>query len=337
MKNLHEFQTNLFCCIRNNRMKYSFNFGSSKVVLQNKGKKVGFRNSAFCVQDEETNIFELLIYSDDFDHSFHILDLIQCSSTIIQSEKTFDLESIKNALLISWNKPSDPPNIVYKQRDAGAYFSCSSYLYYATEMACNAFGNSQKENAIFKYDLARDLTEINPLDLSPANDWPDRVYYHSEQLRFGYSIIACYSILEELNLEIKATRDNPSSRDGSIWNDAVLNDLKGRLVNSGIISEITIPWLVRYAYKRPFKDVVKSSSLCEWADGENFRDFLISICDAILELSYIRDCIASHGVRDRVYELTIYDAENAYALLRKILLHYFFHDDRKFFNWHEGF
>jgi hypothetical protein len=205
-------------------------------------------------------------------------------------------------------------------------------------MAIMAYGDAQKENAIFKYDMARDLVDINTLSLSPKNDWYERIYYHSDQLKFGYSIIACYSILEELNLEIKASMNNPSTKkDGTIWNEFVLEDLKKRLESSNVTSNTTIPWLVRYDFKRPFKSVVNSSRLCEWSDGDKFRDFYIFICDAILELSYIRDCIASHGVRERVYELTIYDAENAYALLRKVLLLYFFHDNMQFFSYYNGF
>jgi hypothetical protein len=165
MRELHKFKTNLFCCIESNRKRFVFSFGLSQVILQNRNKDVVFRTTGFNVQDIKTNIYELLIFSDNFDHSFHILDLIQCSSTIIQSEKVFDLEGIKNALLLSWDKPIDPPNVIYRERNAGAYFTTSSDLYYAAEMACSAFGNSQKENAIFKYDLARDLTEINPLAL----------------------------------------------------------------------------------------------------------------------------------------------------------------------------
>lgn len=205
-------------------------------------------------------------------------------------------------------------------------------------MASCAFGIAQKENAIFKYDMARDLTEINPLALSPSNDWIDRVYHHSEQLRFGYSIIACYSILEELNLEIISNTKNPSTqKNGTIWNDSVLDDLKVRLERNGIPPDMTIPWLVRRDYKRPFKAVVQSCVPCEWSDGDKVRDFQIAIYDAILELSYIRDCMASHGVRERIYELSIYDAENAYALLRIILFRYFFRSPTKLFSWYEGF
>ena len=88
---------------------------------------------------------------------------------------------------------------------------------------------------------------------------------------------------------------------------------------------------------RPFKAVVDSSKLCEWSDGENIRDFQISVCDAILELSYIRDCMASHGVRERIYELTIYDAENAYSLLRRIMLLFYFFNDMEFKGWFSSF
>jgi len=262
------------------------------VVFSNVGKDIDFNDtSGLCTRDRHANIFELSILSDCFKHSFHIADLINCSNTIIQSEKFYDKESLVAAIMKSCDENIDPPN-TYRLRNAGHYFSSSPDLYFAAQMASFAFGNAQKENAIYKYEMARDLTDINPLSLSPSNDWPERMYFHSDQLKYAYSIIACYSILEELNLEIKANMNNPSTiKDGARWNDSVLCDLKDRLLLNNISSDITIPWLARYECNRPFKLVVQSNRLCEWSDGKEIRDFYISICDAILELSYIRDCI----------------------------------------------
>lgn len=332
----HEFKPNLFCCLKSNAKEIPFAFGVSRVVFKNIGKEAHFQTTV-SKAITRTNFFSLIVYSCDFDLALHIVDLIKSSMTILSSEKTYDLESIKNALLSSWNKKVDNPN-TYRLRIPGAYFSYTPDLYFATQMASIAFDNAKKENALFKYDMARDLTEVNPLDLSPTNDWVERVYYHSEHLKFGYSIITCHSILEELGLEIKASKQQPSTvEDGAKWNKIVHADLSDRLKKSGINPESTFPWLVRGKYNRPFKLAVNCSRGCDWSDGDVVRDFLITICDAILELDFIRDRIASHGVQERIYELTIYDVENAYALLREILLKYFFQNNKSFISWYSTF
>ena len=332
------FHTNLFCIINSAKDKIIFNFDNSKVIFVNQGKQYDIPISGVSsVHTSSENIYELIIISESFEEAFHIADLIKCSMAVIRSEKSLDLECLRNALAESCSKSLNTPHY-YSVRPTGGYYSTSPELLFAAQMASKAYGRAKEENAIYKYDMARDLIDINPLDLSPNNDLSDRIYFHSEQLKFAYAIITCYSIIEELNLEIKANSANPSMiNNGTEWNPSVLQDLKNRLKTNNIDPDITIPWIVRDSAERPFKSVVCSENYCEWSNKKNIRDFQIAIYDAILELSYIRDKLASHGVSDRVYKLTIYDTENAYALLRKILLLFFFSNDEQFFNWYEGF
>ncbi len=161
------------------------------------------------------------------------------------------------------------------------------------------------------------------MDLDPDNLAKVRCLSSLDKLRFAYSIIDIYSIIEELGLEIRANAQKPSIIN-NVWNDLVLSDLMHRLQDSNINPNKLIPWLSRKGKIRPFKAaVIDSAQLCPWSDCESVFDFEISIKDAILELGFQRNKLASHCVGERVAELDIIDLENAFSLLRTIFLDYF--------------
>ena len=94
-----------------------------------------------------------------------------------------------------------------------------------------------------------------------------------------------------------------------------------RLEKKDINPHTQLSWLRRNGIERPFKyKVVSSENLCDWSDGSVINDFTINICDAILELSYMRSHIASHKMNEKVLCLTVYDAVNAFNLARVCLL-----------------
>ena len=139
------------------------------------------------------------------------------------------------------------------------------------------------------------------------------------------SIIICYSILEELKLNI-ITKQNENSliSEGTKWNPEVYSRLSDRLTECGLCPDSEIMWLSRNGIDRPFKSkLINVDNKCEWSDGEIINDFNIKLTDAILEVSYMRSKLASHNVGDRVTLLCVYDAENAFHFARIILLDYF--------------
>ncbi|MEQ8235173.1 MAG: hypothetical protein ABRQ23_00165 [Syntrophomonadaceae bacterium] len=293
-------------------------FGETKVSIISHGNNC----AEIGVSSENSYIHEMTICADSLRSAEYIMDLVNSSFTVIESSISFKKERLSSNLLYSMNiiqkyEPDDFTTTNKLQVCLG-----DDNLYYACKMASKAFNNVNDELAIFKYHLAHEIYPLYALALDPNNDEVTISHLPSEQLKFAYSIIDSYSILEELGLEERANRDNPSTiNNGTQWNPSVIADLSKRLLANNIDPHYRIPWLVRGDLKRPFKnELIMADDLCEWSDGEIIRDFNIEIIDAIFEVSFIRDKKCSHGVGERLYDLTIYDLDNAYTLIRNILL-----------------
>lgn len=294
-----------------------FRFGDSSVCFINRGKKY----NSWGVQGDNQFIYELSIKSKSLETAMEILDIIKCAHAVIDCAQ-FDY--FDPVAAFDFFSDQDPSIINEIQNKPTQLFMYNNSLYFACKMACKAYGNAKEENAILKYDLARDLYDVYPEEFDPMYDIYNRKYYHSEHLRFAYSIIICYSIIEELGIEIRASKDKPSTLDGKTWNNEVLDDLKKRLLKNKINPDSTVPWLVRGSMIRPYRSaIISTSDIFKWRENVESKDFNINICEAILELSFMRDKKASHGVDNRVYELTIYDVQNAYWLCRHLLISYF--------------
>lgn len=256
----------------------------------------------------------------------------------IQAESRFQAESIADILcsahtVISGCNSENPEDIIIRLSDGSERESFrigtlgvvyrDEDLFFACQLAQKAYQKQSWKNALCRYHVAHEIYALHPLDLHPYEDPFKNNRILSEHIRIANVITACYGVLEELNLQIKADCDHPSTIDGN-WNPEIKSDLITRLHGNHLNPEISIPWLTRNGIKRPFKQgAINSSKLCEWSDGQNIGDFEINICDAILELSYMRSQIATHKIGNKVHQLSVYDAENAFALSRIVLLGFF--------------
>lgn len=331
---LQTFFPNLFFVSSDLEGKDKYSFDEAQVVLVNRGVKYRGRVAD---ESEEAILFtyELIIQAPSFEDAIFIVDLIKCCLTLIKSEQAFETDQLKMNIEISDGRERKTNNS-YQKMCKNEWFFGDDSLVSASQIAQLSYKEPTKENAIFKYDLARELVNLNPLSLHPYNDYVPRTFFRSEQVKFAYTIIASYAVIEELQVQIKASEDKPSTINGE-WNPLVLDSLQERLVAKGVNGNDKIPWFVRRDMVRPFKvKIQEPRELCEWSDGNQVKDFMMPICDAILELSYIRSKIASHGVHKRIYDLTIYDVENAYSLTRIILLKYFNIQTIKYFFSYEG-
>ena len=284
---------------------------TTKFVFTNHGKhyeKLG-------VSTNQGNIFELSIqYSDERVRNY-IIDLFCAAYTVVAAYNHFDLFGLLAT-------PTGDPKFSACQGDDEAYSACL--------LVQKCYSNQRYKNAICKYHVAHETFFLHPMDLHPVNEPIERNTVLTENIRIANVVVACYSILEELGLQIiikkldDGTNESSVTHDGKAWNPEVLERLKTALQTNGINPETNIMWLSRNGISRPFKhNVVSSDNPCEWNDGNGIKDFNIGITDAILELSYMRSCLASHSVGDRVLELTIYDADNAFHLARMVLLDFF--------------
>lgn len=217
----------------------------------------------------------------------------------------------------------DPSNWMAQIGTQGIVYGDDALLH-ACILTQKVYGNQRFENAVCKYYVAKEIYPLDPMELHPLEDPFISDYLLSEQIKITNVIVDCYAVLEELHLQIKVHELNEeSSIINDEWNPVVKADLESRLSDKEIEANKTLPWLTRNGIKRPFKSVVNKDTLCEWSDGQEVCDFEIDICDAILELSYMRSQLSSHKLDKKVLKLSVYDAENAFTLARHLLLEYF--------------
>jgi hypothetical protein len=279
------------------------------------------KNGGFATHDGE--IYEIHVEANDIKVAQHISNLIISSKAIIDSSMFLQLNNIDNNLQCSLNKAlGGRPDIFIEARKVQS-FEPEDGWYYACIIASRAFTDSHKENAVFKFQLAREICDVNPMELKPYYTEGYSSPFPYDHLKYAYVIVITYSVLEELGLEIRTNGEYSTIKDGKEWNPVVLENLKCRLNKKNISPDNKIPWVVRGNIKRPFKKNIDKTSYCEWSDKKSVSDFDISVVDAILELSYMRSKMSSHGVGERASDLAICDVENAYCLVRIILLNYF--------------
>jgi len=194
----------------------------------------------------------------------------------------------------------------------------------ACQIACKASYRRAYSYALLKYRLGASLFPVSLIDVDP---------YHSEYyplssfppdlVQMTYAIIAFYSVIEELGLEIRASEETPSLINGQ-WNPPVRSDLEKRLRKSRINPEESFSWNLRSTPTRIEKHLRREKRLKEvqkslWSRGR-VRDTEINIEDAILIVSYLRSKVSSHKFSNLVQSLSIYDISNANCLARRLLL-----------------
>ena len=317
-----EFETGLFFTTNNIIEENTLPFGEYFVMLHCCGKQVNWNSGG--VGTEKGYIYEIKIIADNIITAEHISNLVVSSRTIVDGSKFMDLGEIDEVLHYSLNKhlgkESSPCQIVFGSHKS---FDPDDEWYYASKIASKAFNKINEENAIYKYQIASEILDVDPIRVEPYIDDCYESPFTYDHLKYSNAIVVIYSVLEELGLEIRTNGENSTINNGKEWNNEVLYNIKARLITKHIDSELKIPWLVRGSMKRTYKNNIDSSKDCDWSDSQQIRDFDISITDAILELSYIRSRKSSHRVGNRVADLTVCDVQNAYSLVRIILLYYF--------------
>src|SRR4029077_19451960 len=85
------------------------------------------------------------------------------------------------------------------------------------------------------------------MDLHPGES-PRRFGVQSDPIihvYFANAITLAYSAIEELGLEIRASRENPSKMPDGTWNSTIKADVEARLRKSGIDFSSTAIWTLR--------------------------------------------------------------------------------------------
>jgi hypothetical protein len=178
----------------------------------------------------------------------------------------------------------------------------------------------------FKYALHKLLlsTQIFSVDVRSLD--PSEGLYHSlsmfpdDHVRFAYSIITAYSAIEELGLEIRASKESPARLADGQWNPVVKHELQSRLDLAGVELTETVPWFLRGTPTRiEKKRRPRSLGKQKWARC-SVRDCKVNVVDAIAHASWLRSHVSSHRFSKHITSLSVYDVANVQHLARRLIL-----------------
>lgn len=188
-------------------------------------------------------------------------------------------------------------------------------------IAAKASFRHQYAYALAKLKLSYELYSTLFVNLNPyySPNMP-KSPYPEDQVRFAYSIVLAYAVIEEIGLEIRASSKNPSTIKGQ-WNPVVKNELEKRLRQANVKLTENFLWTVRGARTslekaRPPRKASKPT----WA-RQFVRDTYVEVVDAIAHVSWLRSKVAAHRMNEAfVKVLSPYDVANAQFLARRLLL-----------------
>jgi len=175
--------------------------------------------------------------------------------------------------------------------------------------------------ALHKFILSCQTYSPDLRSLDPADGFHFALSkFADDHVRFAYAIISAYSVVEELGLEIRVSKEHRQSHVNGLWDAAVRSDLENRLRDSGVALNERMLWHLRGTPTRlERKRQPRSQGKFTWARGR-IRDCQMEIVDAIAYASWLRSKISSHRLRPGVASLSVYDVANVQLLARRLLL-----------------
>ena len=277
----------------------------------------GWRVTLRGLQERPVQGHEVIIHAASWTTAQRVLDLILASLYLFKGEPPI---LGREYFLIAHNESEphfDDPNMreTYIRRSLS-----TEHIPTACAIAAKASKKRKWVYAIMKYNFSISLHSQHFVDLEPFRSPHLGVSsFPIDHVTFSYAITAAYSGLEDIGLELRASRDKPSRFQGK-WNPIVKDDLESRLLKAGINIDDSILWTVR----GPIRKIERKREipvLCKapWAIGP-VRDCEVEVTDAIAYADWLRDWVASHSVKNLTRILTPYDVVNVQHLARRLLL-----------------
>ena len=261
---------------------------------------------------------EAVLKAHNYNSAQNALELINCAIMLSTGEPSMaeaesvipkDKEELKKIFPDEFDLPHSGP-------------MSTSHFPLACRIAAKASFKRSYKYALTKFRFASNLHSVLRVDIDPscATEHLGISPFISNHVRYAYSIIAAYSTIEEIGLEIRASSSKPSMIGGK-WNPEVKNDIEKRLIKACIDPKESFSWDLRGKPTRIEKSKkLPSKGRCGWADGPYVRDCELEMIDAINSASYLRSKISSHKMNPLVTSLTSYDVQNVRMLARRLLL-----------------
>ena len=260
--------------------------------------------------------FELVIDTSNEEKAQQAYELFISALTLVEGHINFPLNNMPSVL--SYNLDELDQRFTFFDKNIIRF--SQSGIYRAAQIAAKASFRKSHSISLYKYLFACTQHSNYIIHLDPFHtDYQKLTRNPLDHLRYSYAILALYSIIEELGLEIRASQIKPSKINGA-WNPVVKLDLEQRLKNSKINISKKAYWNLR---SRPTKvhlrDKLQLAGKASWAKY-SIRDSTIEIVDAISYTSWLRSKIIAHKLNDSFLSISVYDVANVNFLVRQILL-----------------
>jgi hypothetical protein len=303
-----EFLTGLIALDEEINPKPPYNGAGWSARLENAGKRL-------------VNRKEVLINAKYWVTAQRALGLILASIYLV----TGDSPSLAVGEGLVAHNQSEPPNLGDMDETSIIKRKFATYATSHVPLACAVAAKASRKKdftyALSKYNFSINLFKSEHDDIDPFLSLRQLSIsqFHYDHIIFAHCIISAYSVLEELELEIRASEQKPSTKDGK-WNPQVKNDLEERLEKKGVNLSERMVWILRGSPRKiEVKRPPRLKSKMRWSAG-NVRDAEIEVIDAILYASWLRSKVSSHKINELTISLTPYDVENVQHLARRLLL-----------------
>lgn len=143
--------------------------------------------------------------------------------------------------------PEDHPAIGARRVE----YRMSSGLTNAALIGARLSQRNKWQSAAWKYFYACKQCPISWRDTHPHySDYRPISGNPEEFVLYANSIVSAYSVIEDLGLELRADKKNPSLLPGGVKNPKPLHDLEKRLRVTGVDPNWEVPWQLRTPHSR---------------------------------------------------------------------------------------
>lgn len=260
---------------------------------------------------KEIEGYRLVVQTKDYKNARRASQLIASAISLLDACAFYTFDSIPQIIPLQKDEEEIPRFSLEPIESSRSGFPT------AVKIAAKASFQMKFYLSLLKYQIGCEIHSNDLMDLYP--EYTKISKNPADHLRIAYAVILFYSLIEELGLEIKASKEIPS-RIGGRWNTLVKAELEERLKKSKIDLTKKIDWYLRSTPTKIEKlrkpDIINKAP---WS-SYNIRDSEIQITDGIAYASWLRSKIASHKINQAFTSLSIYDLANVNHLVRRLLL-----------------
>jgi hypothetical protein len=263
---------------------------------------------------------EILINAPSADEAQNILSTIYAGMLLINP----DLE-LTGQLQESHELNSEFNPALYSESWYYRRFTSFPEFSFGTLVWAKARSDRSLLYALEKYRLSLSLDSFTLNSVDPRNgqvfaNYDAQFSYHTTA---AFATIAAFSAVEEVGLEIRASKENPRFTDNKngTWNPIVLGDIEGRLSQIGINPTDTTIWVYRGQPTKIENDIKpKFGHPSPHHDGAVVRDIVLTFPEAIQYAAYLRNFISAHKFQKLTEYVSPYEVFNVQDLVRKLLM-----------------